>query len=77
MVKDAALWIFSGIMDALAGLLSLIPVPAWVSDFAPAWAGLSGTVGYWVGPFQLGYGVSVIIGAYAIRFLIRRLPIIG
>lgn len=77
MFKDLLMWVFSGVMDAIVGLLSLIPVPGWVSDFAPAWAGLSGTVGYWLEPFNLSYGITVISAAYGVRFIIRRLPVIG
>lgn len=77
MVKDAALWAFGGIMDAIGELLHKVPVPAWASDLGSNWANLSGQVGYWLEPFQVGTGVTIILSAYGIRFLIRRLPIVG
>ena len=47
-------------------------------------SGISGSLGgippmvlYFADFFQLGYGLSMVLGAYTVRFLVRRIPIIG
>jgi len=77
MVKDFGLWLMGLVVDFIVALLNLIPVPEFLDDLASNWGNLSGAVGYWLGPFEIGYGVSVCLSAYAARFVLRRLPIIG
>jgi hypothetical protein len=77
MVKDFFLWVLDGLVDFLVAILNLIPVPDFLDDLGDNWSNLSGAVGYWVGPFELGYGVTVILSAYAARFVLRRIPFIG
>ena len=69
--------VFELMMSALADLLSAIPVPAFILDmptlFASVPAGI--TWGFWL--FNVGFGVSITVSAYVLRFLIRRIPVIG
>lgn len=67
------LLIFNGVIS----ILSAIPVPDFLDD-------LDGNVGlidpgvlYFVQPLQLGTGITWIVSAYLLRFLIRRIPVIG
>ena len=32
---------------------------------------------YWLQPFQIGSGLTIIFNAYGLRFIIHRLPVIG
>jgi hypothetical protein len=80
-IVDALLWIprklFELLMDGLGSLIEMIPVPSWFADATGYSAGIPAEIVFWVSPFELGYGVTVIMSAYLLRFIIRRLPIIG
>jgi len=72
-----AVKVFTLIFDALVAVLSLIPVPEWLSSISGNISGLSGGILFFIEPFQLGTGLSWIVSAYLLRFLIRRIPVIG
>ena len=80
-IKDFFIWLFqyiwAQILDALAAVISAIPVPDFVYQAQSAFASLSGNVLFFVQTFAFGEGVVMILAAYGIRFLIRRIPIIG
>jgi len=69
--------LFAALMNALAELLTAIPVPSWLDSAGSAFLNLSAGVMYWLEWFQLGTGISIVLSAYGLRFLIRRLPFIG
>lgn len=76
-VKWFGEWLWAELMGALITVLNAIPVPTWLAD-APAVVGsLPPGVSYLAQSFALPQGLSIILGAYVIRFIIRRLPIIG
>lgn len=72
---NLGLWFWDKILSGLASIIESIPVPDWASNVgslqipeAVAWA---------VAPFELQTGVAIIMSAYVVRFLIRRLPVVG
>ena len=67
--------IWQRILDALAFLLENIPVPA---DLAAGidWSALA-DMAYFFDVFGVETGLGLVAGAYTIRFLIRRIPVIG
>lgn len=70
--KEMLYWL----MGLLASILELIPVPDWVDD-ADSLGHLSSDIAFYVAPMQLGEGIGIILTAYTIRFIIRRIPVIG
>jgi len=78
---DFLLWIphktYALIMDGLAAVVEAIPVPGWASNIPNYLAGLDGGVAWFAGTLQLGTGITIVFGAYVLRFLIRRIPFIG
>ncbi|BCY03532.1 DUF2523 family protein [Stutzerimonas stutzeri] len=54
-----------------------LPVPDFVYDAKDALQGIPPSVVYFTSAFQIGPGLTIILGAYVLRFLIRRIPIIG
>lgn len=72
MVKAAVL-----IFDAIIAVLSAIPVPDWLTGISGNIGSLSSGVLYFVAPFEFGTGMAWVISAYLLRFLIRRLPVVG
>ncbi|MET0082676.1 MAG: hypothetical protein ABW079_06650 [Sedimenticola sp.] len=80
-IKELFVWlgqkIFEGIMDASATIVEAIPVPDFVDQAGAKIGQIGSDIGYWIGPFELDYGLSAIISAYTLRFIIRRIPLIG
>jgi hypothetical protein len=74
-LKAIFLWILDSIMSGLARIIELIPVPDFLENMQAQV--MTPTVSWFLQPFELQYGLSVIIGAYAARFILRRIPFIG
>ncbi len=78
---DWAEWIpkkiYSAVMDGIASFINAIPVPSFMQDAAGAFAGIPSTVMYFASAFQLAFGVKVVLAALVLRFILRRIPLIG
>jgi hypothetical protein len=55
-------------------MLELLPVPDWMTDSTFA---LPDGVMWFASAFELPAGLVILSGAWLIRFIIRRIPIIG
>ena len=75
--KQLPEWVFSELVDGFIEFFNSIPVPDFFQSAANAFGGVPASVVYFAQPFNIGYGVSVILGAYLLRFFVRRLPIFG
>lgn len=69
--------VFVLIFDAVVALLSLIPVPEWISGIAGNIGGIDDGVLFFIAPLQFSTGMTWVVAAYVLRFLIRRLPVVG
>lgn len=72
--------IFEWLTDGLAVTIDALFNLCSSCNFTTLGASLEGLpsgILYILGWFNFGTGISVISGAYLIRFLIRRLPVIG
>lgn len=80
-LRDLLLWvplkIWQAILDAVGFVLEQIPVPAWLADAGNVFDDIPDGVIYFAQAFQLQAGLGIMISAYLIRFVIRRIPIIG
>jgi hypothetical protein len=80
-LKDVLLWIpqklYSLLLDGLAFVIEAIPVPAWLTNAPGYLGGIDPTVVYYLEGFAIAEGLSIIFAASLIRFLIRRIPLIG
>lgn len=65
------------LLDGLASFLEWIPVPEFMQDLGSLFSSLDPAILYFTAPMQLGTGVTMILGAAAIRFVIRRIPVVG
>lgn len=78
---DMLMWIprelYSMLLDGLLAAITAIPVPAWAASAGSYALSISSDVMYWAAPFQLGSGLAILTSAYGVRFLIRRIPVIG
>lgn len=70
-----ALWLWDSLISSFAFLLEAFPVPDFLINL-PSYSMPSG-VAWAVAPFQIEYGLLIIVGAYTARFVLRRIPVIG
>lgn len=80
-LKDVLLWVprklWSELLDGLAALLTAIPTPDFVIQAQNAFGGLPASVVFFATKFAVPECIAMALAAYAIRFLIRRIPLIG
>lgn len=80
-LRDLLLWvpkkIWELIVDGVVGVLEAIPVPSWLSSAEGVFDAIPDGVVYFAQALQLPAGLSMVLSAYALRFIIRRIPIIG
>lgn len=80
-IYDFFLWlgqkIFAAILEGLATFLDAIPVPGFFNDAANFFNNIPASVLFFLNLFAVGEGIAMITAALVIRFLIRRIPIIG
>lgn len=78
---EALLWVpqklYELVTDALATVIENIPVPDFMTNLGSMVAGLDPAIAYFGGPLQLGTGLTWVFSALVLRFLIRRIPVIG
>lgn len=80
-LRDLLLWVpkklWELFMDAVVSVLEAIPVPGWLSDAGNVLDNIPPGVVYFAQALQLPAGLAILLSAYAIRFVIRRIPVIG
>jgi hypothetical protein len=75
VLKWGALFVIFFIVQALASFaISYLPSVSGISGML---GGVGSDVAYWLTPWRIDYGISGVVSSMAIRFLIRRIPIIG
>ena len=76
VIKFGVFFALYFIATEFIGLVAqLIPDPS-ASVNGPL-SGIGSTTWYFLDVFMLPYGLSLVLAAYATRFLIRRIPVIG
>ena len=73
-LQEFFLWIWDQLLSGFIYVLSLIPVPDWMTSGSFA---LPDGILWFAGALELGYAGVVMGSAWTIRFIIRRIPIIG
>lgn len=76
-LKQLPEWVFSELVDGFIEFFNAIPVPDFFATAANAFGNIPPEVVYFAQPFNIGYGVTMILGAYLLRFIVRRIPIFG
>lgn len=78
---DGLIWLAEKLAElflaALSALVNAIPAPGFYADLGNFAAQVPASVWWMADVMAFGYGVTTVMGAYAIRFLIRRIPFIG
>jgi hypothetical protein len=80
-VVDFFQWLFVKVavlvFDAIIAVLSLIPVPEWMANLSSNMGSIGSGFLFFIAPFEFGTGMTWVVSAYLLRFLIRRLPVVG
>lgn len=70
-------WIWQQVLGVLGALVQAIPAPAAFASFASTVGSVGGSVLWFLGLIEFKFGVTVVLGALASRWLLRRIPLIG
>ncbi|WP_339083291.1 hypothetical protein [Pseudomonas sp. TMP9] len=80
-LKDLLLWIprkvYEEVLDGMASFFESLPVPDFIIQASSALSGISGNVLFFAQKFAVGEGIILILSAYILRFILRRIPFIG
>lgn len=77
IAKSIGQWAVDGVLSALAAVIEAIPVPDALSNASTVFGQIPSGVVYLVSAASFGQGLGIVAGAYLVRFLIRRLPLVG
>lgn len=77
LVKTFAQWVWQSVLDGLAAVIEAIPVPDFVSDAGDIFSQIPPEIAAFWQYFAVTEGLAMIVTAYGLRFLIRRIPLIG
>ncbi|HEJ5845481.1 DUF2523 domain-containing protein [Pseudomonas aeruginosa] len=70
-------YVFHRMTSAVVKFFEWLPVPDFFVTAGNAFQGIPPSVVYFANAFQIGPGVTMVLGAYLLRFILRRIPIIG
>ena len=76
-IGELFLTVFFWILEGLYKLLELLPLPDWFTNPGDLAALVPDEMWYFIHLFKIPFGISVGAGAMLVKFLIRRIPIIG
>ena len=65
------------IFESLTGVITAIPRPPVFATVDAAFCSNFSSMGYFASQVNIGAPLALIMSAYAVRFLIRRIPFIG
>ena len=65
------------ILSGCAALIKAIPAPDFMANATTLSSGLTADLLYFTTMFQVPFGLSVCVAAYSLRFILRRIPLIG
>lgn len=78
---EAWLWVMTKVwqllLEGLASLIESIPVPSFMQQAGSFWGGIPSNVVYFFQFFAVAEGLAMVTTALALRFLLRRIPLIG
>lgn len=80
-LKDVLLWVprklWAELLEALAAVIQAIPVPDFFQTAKSAFTSIPPSVLFFAAKFAVPEGLTMILAAYALRFVLRRIPLIG
>lgn len=80
-LKDLLLWLprklWSELLDGLAGIVESIGVPDFFTQAQNALGGIPASMLYFSSKLAVPEGIAMMLAALVLRFVIRRIPLIG
>ena len=77
VISNFPLHCLSLLLQGLAAFISWIPAPAFFSN-AGQWIGdMPPLVSFLLSSLQIGALATILVSAYTLRFIIRRIPFLG
>lgn len=73
--KAFFIWLYDCLLSGLAKIIELLPVPDFLANMHSFV--MTPWVSWFIQPFEIQYGLTVIVSAYVARFILRRIPGIG
>jgi hypothetical protein len=73
-IKLIFVGIYTSILDSITGLFTSIPTPDFLLAPVPS---IPPSVIFFADLFMVPHGMAIMVSAYLLRFLVRRLPFIG
>lgn len=70
-------WLTVELLNGVLLVLNALPDLGLREDFCASWAQVPVEIMNVLATLNFHYGVALILGAYTMRFLIRRIPLIG
>jgi len=76
---DLVLWlprkIYQLLLEGLLIVVNAIPVPTWAENLELDW--IPSGMAYFLEPFNIPLAITCITSGYLLRFVVRRIPVIG
>jgi hypothetical protein len=64
--------------QGVADMLGAIPVPTWLSQFQSHWDAMPwGHIGYFLAPFEVEFGLTLLTAVAFTKWFMRVIPFIG
>lgn len=76
-MSDLPANVFSWFGDGIVSFFDSMPVPSFFNQASSAFGSIPSEVGFFMGLCQFNYGIALILSAYLLRFILRRIPLIG
>lgn len=80
-LKDLLLWVplklWELLLDGLASVIEAIPVPDFVNSAQGYFNGISPQILWVLNLFAVPEGMTMVMAALVLRFVVRRLPVVG
>lgn len=69
------LWLYEKLINGIVAVIEMIPVPEFLENASSL--RIPDGLGFVAEVFHLEMGAQIIVSAFVLRFIIRRLPIVG
>lgn len=74
---DIVIAVADWLWQAMLSLISSSTIVGLIEVAGGLFESIDSSVWYFMSMFQIPYGITVVLSAYVLRFLVRRIPFIG
>lgn len=66
-------WVGEGVVE----FFNWLPVPGFISGASDMFSSIPADIAFYGSALQIGPGIAMVLSAYVLRFILRRIPFIG